>query len=202
MELAFVKGLELSARLYDQAIKPLFSQHLPGLRYSAALIGPGSEVLGYDTPQSTDHDWGPRLLLFLEAGVSEAQTADISALLQRELPETLCGYPTRFSGRHDAALPTEVSGHRVEIHTVEAFFKKTLGFDPAGAIRAVDWLGVPEHRLLTLTAGRVLHDGLGQLERLREKLSYYPRDVWLYSGGSMATHSPGGSLPGALRPGG
>jgi hypothetical protein len=31
-----------------------------------------------------------------------------------------------------------------------------------------------------LTAGRVFHDGLGQLEAVREKLSYYPQDVWLY----------------------
>jgi hypothetical protein len=31
-----------------------------------------------------------------------------------------------------------------------------------------------------VTAGRVFHDGLGQLEPIRAKLRYYPRDVWLY----------------------
>ena len=31
-----------------------------------------------------------------------------------------------------------------------------------------------------MTAGAVYHDGLGDLTRLREKLGYYPHDVWLY----------------------
>jgi hypothetical protein len=31
-----------------------------------------------------------------------------------------------------------------------------------------------------LTAGRVFYDGLGQLEPLREKISYYPDEVWYY----------------------
>jgi hypothetical protein len=29
------------------------------------LLGNGSEVLGFDTELSTDHDWSPRVVLFL-----------------------------------------------------------------------------------------------------------------------------------------
>ena len=34
--------------------------------------------------------------------------------------------------------------------------------------------------MLACTAGRVFHDGLGELGRVREKIGYYPREVWLY----------------------
>jgi hypothetical protein len=34
--------------------------------------------------------------------------------------------------------------------------------------------------LLELTSGEVFHDGIGELTRLREKLNYYPGDIWLY----------------------
>ncbi len=44
----------------------------------------------------------------------------------------------------------------------------------------MDWLAIPEQRLRSLTAGRVFHDGLGQLEPVRARLRYYPHDVWLY----------------------
>ncbi len=56
MSVGFVSGVELSRRLYDDAVQPLLSRYLPGLTYSAALIGVGSEVLGFDTQRSTDHD--------------------------------------------------------------------------------------------------------------------------------------------------
>ena len=44
---------------------------------------------------------------------------------------------------------------------------------------AADWLVVPQQRLLSLTAGAVFHDDLG-LAAVRERLRYYPHDVWLY----------------------
>lgn len=62
---AFVHGVDLSEAFYCEAVKPILDDHYPNLKYSAALIGWGSEVLGYDDLTSTDHNWGPRLLLFL-----------------------------------------------------------------------------------------------------------------------------------------
>jgi hypothetical protein len=46
-------------------VRPILEKHFPDLNYSAALIGHGSEVLGYDTPRSIDHHWGPQLQIFL-----------------------------------------------------------------------------------------------------------------------------------------
>ncbi len=61
----FINGLTLSESFYREAARPILDAYYPDLRYAAALIGAGSEVLGYDDPQSTDHHWGPRFLLFL-----------------------------------------------------------------------------------------------------------------------------------------
>src|SRR4051794_37224036 len=61
----FIPGLELSRRFYTEAVRPVLDAAIPALAHSAARIGSGSEVLGFDTPRSADHEWGPRLQLFL-----------------------------------------------------------------------------------------------------------------------------------------
>ena len=48
----FIPGLELARRFYWEAVRPILDADFPGLRHSAALIGAGSEVLGFDTPMS------------------------------------------------------------------------------------------------------------------------------------------------------
>jgi hypothetical protein len=66
------------------------------------------------------------------------------------------------------------------MHTVRRFFTQELGVDPDATLNAVDWLLMPQQRLLGVTSGAVFHDGLQALVPLREKLTFYPRDVWLY----------------------
>jgi hypothetical protein len=181
----FVKGLDLCELFYEETVKPILAQSFPDLVYSTALIGLGSEVLGFDTPQSMGHDWGPRLMLFLAQADHETCRDEIDQVLRQELAGEIHGYPTSF-GRHEdgtAVMTATDSGainHRVTFLTVHGFFEYVLGFDPTGDIRAVDWVSVPEYRLLMLTSGRVFHDGLGQLEPIRTRLRYYPDDVWLY----------------------
>jgi hypothetical protein len=70
--------------------------------------------------------------------------------------------------------------HLVQIYTVGAFFEEYLGRDPRISLRPADWLTFSEHRLLGSTGGKVFHDGLGDLTTARERIAYYPRDVWLY----------------------
>ena len=61
----FIPGLELSRLFYAEQVRPLLDASFSGLPHSAALIGWGSDVLGFDTARSTDHNWGPRVQLFL-----------------------------------------------------------------------------------------------------------------------------------------
>jgi hypothetical protein len=64
-ETSFISGLDLSEAFYHEAVEPIIRQEFPSLSYAAALIGTGSEVLGLDTEMSTDHHWGPRVMLFV-----------------------------------------------------------------------------------------------------------------------------------------
>jgi hypothetical protein len=184
MSRPFLKGLELGRILYETSVESILSRHFPGLSYSAALIGRGSEVLGFDTPQSTDHDWGPRLMLFL-SDEDYGRREQIDRILCRELPPQICGYPTRYALHDDGTAVMALPGddaleHRITFHTVRRFFRYVLNWDIDEELRALDWLTIPEQTLRSLTTGRVYHDGLGQLEPIRAKLSYYPRDIWLY----------------------
>lgn len=55
-----VNGIEIARRYYLDEVAP----GLAGVRHAAALLGDGSEVLGYDDEVSTDHDFGKRVQIF------------------------------------------------------------------------------------------------------------------------------------------
>ncbi len=181
----FMPGLQLSELFYQEVIKPILDTSFPNLAYSAALIGFGSEVLGFDTPQSTDHMWGPRLILFLSEVDFDLLKGPITDALSKNLPYTFKGHPTNFSkpDKMGVRLLEEIASgpvnHLVQIYTIKSYFEGGLGFDPYHEIDALDWLTFSEHKLLTFTSGKVFYDGLG-LEKIRKKFAYYPRDIWLY----------------------
>ena len=170
MDRSLIKGLDLSELFYREAVGPLLASRWPDLTYSAALIGPGSDILGFDDAKSQDHDWGPRLMLFLTEADYATQQDAIDRMLRQELPARIRGYPTSF-GRHEDgtavmtandgdSIPSEAAPqHGVRFLTLQRFFQSVLKFDPVRDICAVDWLSVPEHHLLALASGRVFHDG-------------------------------------------
>ena len=182
----FIPGLGLSRLFYQKEVKPILSKQFPRLRYSAAIIGWGSEVLSFDTPISRDHHWGPRVLLFLSEKNYPILKDNISKAFSDHLPYEFMGYSTNYSKpepngvRHPVKISRGPVNHMINIYTVRSFFKARLGIDPYQQITVADWLILPQQRLLELTSGEVYHDGLGELERIRTKLTYYPKDVWLY----------------------
>jgi hypothetical protein len=111
----FLPGLQLCRAFYEDAVRPLVDEAYPGLPYAAARVGPGSEVVGYDTARSTDHDWGPRLELFLAAEDVDRYARPLADLLAARLPTRVRGWPTHFTpggkwlGTAFAALPGATS---------------------------------------------------------------------------------------------
>ncbi|KPK11525.1 MAG: hypothetical protein AMJ56_06050 [Anaerolineae bacterium SG8_19] len=184
---SFIPGLRLSERFYFDAVRNILEKKFPGIPYAAGLIGSGSEVLGFDDPMSTDHHWGPRLLLFLLDEDHHQYSQAIRETLGRELPYKFLGYPTNFSEPVSEDNITQLLqsidqgpiNHRVDIFSIRGFFLDYLNFDIEQDIRAVDWLTFPAQRLLTITAGSVYHDAVG-LDEVRARFEYYPHDVWIY----------------------
>jgi hypothetical protein len=177
VEGAFIPGLRLAGEFYAEAVRPLLDEEFPGLRYAAALLGPGSEVLGFDTERSTDHDWGPRFQVFLGTDESDRLAAPITEMLTKRLPADFQGYPVAFRVPRDAGGGTR---HRVRVTGLGASLTGHLGFDPRHGVTLQDWLVTPYQRFAEVTAGAVFHDGPGELTRARAALSWYPHDVWLY----------------------
>jgi hypothetical protein len=176
MAAPFIPGLQLAGEYFTSVVRPVLDRAYPGLAYSAALLGWGSEVLGFDSQRSTDHNWGPRLQVFLAAGGGPS-SGEIDAMLASELPATFRGHRTVFPGTQD---PSGTARHWVEVAPLASWLKGELGFDPTRPVRLLDWLATPTQRLAEVTAGAVFHDGTGELNRARSRLAWYPHDVWLY----------------------
>ncbi|MHA1136145.1 MAG: DUF4037 domain-containing protein [Candidatus Thorarchaeota archaeon] len=181
----FLPGLDLSKAFFEEAVKPFMDKHFPGLVYSAVRIGHGSDVLGYDTAQSMDHDWGPKLQIFLNESDYNSVKEELDEKLRQNLPYEIRGFPTNFKINEDGSLGMDPikSGevnHGITIDTVSGFFIGYLGFNPTEDLRIIDWLVLPQQLLLSIANGRVFHDGLRKMKPIVTKLEYYPHDLWLY----------------------
>ena len=160
---AFHPGLDLAQSFYELEVGP----RLAGTVHSAALIGPGSDVLGYDDIRSTDHYWGPRLQVFVDERDIDAARRAIEGL-----PAEHLGWPTTIGSDQ---IPFR---KHVDVWTLGDWFTHRLAVDPRRGLSTMDWLALPQQLLLESTSGRVFHDGLRELESIRSSLTWYPDDVW------------------------
>src|SRR5687768_1510761 len=140
----FIPGLELSRSFYNEIIKPILNLSFPSMRYSAALIGRGSEILGYDTEMSSDHDWGPRVKLFLDENNFVGQAEAVETLLKSNLPNQFRDYPVQWT------IDGPSGNTCVELLTIRSFFLDYLGFDIRDEVKPADWLTFPEQKLRTV----------------------------------------------------
>jgi hypothetical protein len=162
----FVSGRELARAFYTEVVATLVGD----VEHSAALLGWGSDVLGFDTERSTDHGWGPRLQIFVHAREKQSVLAAVEA----GLPEEFGGWPTRF-GWNDRPVV-----HHVEVTDLGEWLTDRVGYDPRAGMTVRDWLATPQQLLLQVVRGEVFHDGSGELGEVRGLLAWYPDDVWLW----------------------
>jgi hypothetical protein len=175
------KGMQLCHDFYFEIVAPLMEKHFPEIRYSAARLGGGSDVLGFDDHRSPDHDWGPQVDLFLSSEDFEASGDEIYNLLAEKLPFTFKGFSTHFDDDYlmgDRKKYPII--HRARIHSIDSYFTDYLGFNPVNGVSEIDWLRTPEQKLRTIRSGKIFHDGLSALQEIKNKLNWYPDDLWLY----------------------
>ena len=171
----FVHGVALAREYWFEVVAPILDTRLGRSDRAAALVGDGSDVLGFDTEQSTDHGWGPRVVVLLRDDVDREVVRSVAQAVSGAVPQTFRGYPTSFAARDGEPVRNQVS-----ITTVRELVDASLGFDPRSTMTVRAWLQTPTQRLRSLTAGAVFEDGPGDLTQVRRNLRWYPPEVWIY----------------------
>lgn len=181
----FIKGMQLSEMFFNEVVKEIIDTNFSDLKYSAGLIGFSSEVLGFDTERSTDHHWGPRVMIFLKEKDFNKKDK-ISDILSKELHPTFRGYSTHFGNPDEIGVQLlseakkgQPINHRVEIFTIKSFFNEYLEINPNDELTIFDWLTFSEQKLKTIKSGKIFYDQI-EFKDIQEKFEYYPNDVWLY----------------------
>ena len=181
-----MRGLELSECFYWEVVSPIIEKRLPWLkdRYAAGLIGYGSDVLGYDDEISRDHEWGPRGHIWLNEADYLKDAKRLDLILNEELPRKYLGFKTRFTVSHSipALVPAsddQPGMHHIAITTVPRYLKIQLGIRRL-PLDVLDWLCLPEQKLLELTRGRIFHDPVGEISHIRQTFAYLPDEVWRF----------------------
>lgn len=166
-----MKGIELAKAFFETYGKPMleadFADILP--RLAVGLCGSGSECYGYDDAVSQDHDF--------EAGFCIFVPEDLDRKVEFQLERAYSKLPKEFMGfKRNLMSPVGGNRHGV-IHTAQ-FFTEKAG-TPDGNLSLSDWFSLPEFSLLEATNGEIFLDNLGEVTKIRERLSKMPEDVRL-----------------------
>ena len=166
-----LKGLELSEQYYHALVEPAIRETCPEAlpHLAAGLVGEGSDCFGFDDEVSKDHDWGPRVCLWLQDAAYER--------FFHVLSSTLASLPDTFRGERFALRTPEAAGRQGVLRTGE-FYSSFTG-SPEGPRSFQDWLSLPESHLAACTNGKVFYDGPGRFSMIRHHiLNGCPEDVW------------------------
>jgi hypothetical protein len=179
-----ISGIALSRRFHGELVAPWLARAFPDLRHAAALIGYGSELLGFDDAMSRDHNWGPRVRLFVTEVDFKAHADAVVERFAAFAPPDFLGFPIGMSNPPGTAAHGDGargdSRHGLTVQTIETLLRRALGLGLDEPRDALAWLGLSEQQLLVVTAGAVFHDDDGRLTQLRQRFGALPRDVRLY----------------------
>ena len=106
-----IQGIELSRRFYAEVVAPVAgARRSPTCAHAAALIGYGSELLGFDDAMSRDHNWGPRVQLYVaESDFAAARPTRWSTAFAEAAPASFLGVADRLGQppASAAAMPAQ-----------------------------------------------------------------------------------------------
>ena len=149
-------GIELGRELAHQVAQDI-ELNLPDLApyMCLALVGTGSECLGYDDAISEDHDFTKRCQLFLPTDIYEANKVRLQSYFKNY------AYGT------------------VQIECISEFYQRYTLY-PEGPQCEKEFRRVPQDLLCTATNGEVFLDNFGSFTHIRQRLlAYYPEDIRL-----------------------
>jgi hypothetical protein len=135
----FIQGIELNRGFFDDIVKPIVETEFPDLRYSAALVDYGSDVLGYDTKVSIDHGWGPRCRIFIMEEYEKSFDSikdKLTKVLLEKLPLKYKGFSAKYTKPSDidgvvhmAEKEEDAYSHLISFQTIKGFVYWTAGYN-------------------------------------------------------------------------
>jgi len=170
---------------YEEAVRPIMERRFPSLKHGAGRLEAGSEVLGFDTPTSMDHGWGLHVTLFVTSSEWTTElAADVKRVMAAGLPYEFRGFPTHFAQPWSVMTRTTERpiNHGVRLADAPGLIQGWVGMDVLGVWPppVEQWLIASEDHLRSVVCGPVYRDDTGELALARERLCWYPHDVWLY----------------------
>ena len=167
-----MKGLELSRRYYEEVCRPAIERHFGRTleKMAFGLAGDGSECYGFDDEISRDHDFGPRIMIWILSSDYTEFGIELQKVF-RNLPKKFLGY--------DGVNTSQYGKGREGVFTINGFYKQFTGLDhPPSAIH--EWRQIPEVNLSLATNGEVFDDPSGEFTGYRNLLlAGYPEDLRL-----------------------
>ena len=163
-----MKGIELSEKFYNEAVKPYIAQEFSDYenRIAVGLVGHGSECFGFDDDTSKDHDHGTGLCLW----ITREDDEKIGFRLMRAYDNLAKEYGVKGVER------TYENGFR-GVFVIGDFYRRYTGADGAPSTWQ-DWLYTDSVYFAEATNGEVFCDDLGEFSKIRnEILQGMPEDV-------------------------
>ena len=135
-------------------------------RICLALVGVGSECLGFDDEISEDHDFSSQCQLFLDDSDYKTYKSDLESSLK-----IFC--------KDLESLTSNLKDVNVEIMPISNFYKYYTLFEN-GPKTESEYRKVPMDLLCVATNGKVFLDNLGKFSEIRNRLlNFYPEDIRL-----------------------
>jgi Domain of unknown function (DUF4037) len=164
--------IDASRDFFNEVVEPILTNEFPTETAQTAfgVFGYGSEVLGMDDANSTDHHWGIRINALTPDEIFRAWNEAMQEALSARLPDTWRGQSLRegLSG-----------GRGLSLTSLEAHLTRTIGIDHPPETYA-EWLSIPEEDIIHVVGGEVWYDPAGRFTAVREALKkYYPEPVRL-----------------------